>query len=178
MTARLEVLSGPIPPLNYPATMTATLMPNRSLSRGGYALIMAVVIGVSVASGALFLSLGAWPVIGFFGLDILLVWLAFKLNYQSGAKQREFVRVCPERIIITQRAYAKPEKSWTVSPHFARVVLNDISESENSVMITAGGNSLGLGHFLSPTERRQFASALEDAIKAARRFRWDQAPSQ
>jgi uncharacterized membrane protein len=39
---------------------------------------------ISFITGVLFLAAGAWPVLGFFGLDVLLVYIAFRLNYRSG----------------------------------------------------------------------------------------------
>ena len=61
----------------------ALLTPHRSLSPKGFALLMAVLFCVSLASGLFFLSLGAWPVVGFFGLDVLLLYGAFRLNYRA-----------------------------------------------------------------------------------------------
>ena len=62
----------------------AVMAPNRSLPNSGFFMVMAVVVSVYLAGSVFFLSLGAWPVICFFGLDILLVWGAFKLSYRQG----------------------------------------------------------------------------------------------
>ena len=39
---------------------------------------------VSFAAGAMFFVVGAWPVVGFLGLDLLLIYLAFRASYRSG----------------------------------------------------------------------------------------------
>ena len=48
--------------------------------------VVALVVLLWFATGAFFWSLGAWPVLGFFGLDFLVIWLAFKLNRRMSIK--------------------------------------------------------------------------------------------
>ena len=67
------------------------LLPYRSLPPRGFTILMLVLAAISIAAGTLFVSLGAWPVCGFFGLDVGLVYLAFRLSYRS-ARQREMLR--------------------------------------------------------------------------------------
>ncbi len=67
-----------------PPPFHAVLRPNRSLGRTGFALVMALLAGASVLVGTMFLLMDAWPVFGFFGLDVVLVYLAFRMSYRSG----------------------------------------------------------------------------------------------
>ena len=64
-----------------PTIFSATLTPHRSLGRVGFLVLMLLFGGVSFVTGMLFLVIGAWPVLGFFGLDVLLLYWAFRLNY-------------------------------------------------------------------------------------------------
>ena len=61
-------------------TFRAVLHPHRSLGPRGFLILMLAIGGISFVTGMVFLSMGAWPVFGFFGLDVLLVYVAFKLN--------------------------------------------------------------------------------------------------
>ena len=70
------------------------LTPHRSLGPTGFLILMAVLGGVSFAAGIVFLLVGAWPVFGFFGLDVLLIYCAFRLNYRA-ARAYEEVTVTP-----------------------------------------------------------------------------------
>ena len=70
----------------------ALLTPYRSLGRRGFNILMAFVGGVSLVTGIAFVAKGAWPVFGFFGVDVLLIWWAFRASYRS-AKARELVTV-------------------------------------------------------------------------------------
>ena len=56
-----------------PTLFEARLKPHRSLSRAGFIAVMAVLGGASLTVGSAFLMMGAWPIFGFFGLDVLLV---------------------------------------------------------------------------------------------------------
>src|SRR5258708_21374152 len=68
-----------------PALFSAVVTPHRSLSHAGFLIVMAAVGGISFVAGTAFLLLGAWPVFGFFGLDVLLVYWAFRVNYRAAA---------------------------------------------------------------------------------------------
>ena len=64
--------SGAQVPLD-PKIFSALLTPHRSLGPTGFLILMACLGGLSFVSGIIFVSLGAWPVFGFFGLDVLLI---------------------------------------------------------------------------------------------------------
>src|SRR5258708_22310158 len=72
-----------------PALFSAVVTPHRSLSHAGFLIVMAAVGGISFVAGTAFLLLGAWPVFGFFGLDVLLVYWAFRVNYRAAAALEE-----------------------------------------------------------------------------------------
>ena len=57
-------------------------------SRGvAFFWLMVFFVGVSLIVGGYFWALGAWPVFGFFGLDIVLLYGAFRLNYRYGDRE-------------------------------------------------------------------------------------------
>ena len=53
-----------------PKIFSAVITPHRSLGRTGFLLLMLCIGAVSFVCGLLFLVIGAWPVFGFFGLDV------------------------------------------------------------------------------------------------------------
>ena len=69
-----------------------TVLPYRSLSKKNFRNLMIIVSIIFFSIGVFFWSLGAWPVFGFLGLDVLLLYLAFKINYKRHVKQ--FFLVC------------------------------------------------------------------------------------
>lgn len=160
------------PNLSGTLYLDAEVRPNRSLSQTGFLIVMGVVITVSFLAGLLFLSLGAWPVIGFFGLDILLVAWAFHANYKAGQRQTERVRVTGEAVHVERRCARGAVRHFGVSPHFARVELQADEDGKGSVDLVAGGKRLALAVSLAPHERPGFAEALAGAIRQARAERY------
>ena len=145
----------------------AVLYPNRSLPKTGYRAVMSIVIISNLFFGTYFFLEGAWPVLGFCGLDIFAVWLAFKLSYRQG-RLRERVRVTPEEMWVARVLPSGHETRWRLQPYWTRVFIERPVEHESQVRVTSKGETLILGAFLSPDERGRFAEALSDALGKAR----------
>jgi uncharacterized membrane protein len=144
----------------------AVLTPNRSLPNAGFAAVMAIVISANLLFGAYFFAIGAWPVIGFMGLDVLLVWAAFRLSYRQG-RLSERVAVDEDEIRVSRVLPSGHETRWRLQTAWARVVIDRRQEHEVDVRLVSKGRSLRLGSFLSPQEREAFGDALADAMKRA-----------
>lgn len=166
--SRITDAHGPPPIPDGPIYMDAELRPNRSLSMTGFQIVMIVMAVASFAVGCLFLSIGAWPVIGFFGLDVLLLWLAFRASYRAGARERERVRVTAARVDVARADAKGRTRWWTASPYFARVEVVEAEDAHPEVSLRAGPDRLPLAICLSPHERLGFARALDAALTSAR----------
>ncbi|MHC5655637.1 DUF2244 domain-containing protein [Stappia sp. ICDLI1TA098] len=147
---------------------SALLTPYRSLGQGGFRLLMAILGGTSLVSGLIFLSMGAWPVFGFLGLDVLVVFLAFRWNYRA-ARAFEEVAVSRTEVIVRKVSSAGREQLFRFNPFWARLQLNEIAD-EGVVRITlvARGQAVDIGGFLNPDDRTSFAGALRAALATAR----------
>lgn len=156
----------PAPVLAQPASSDvydAILFPNRSLPNAGFIAVMAVVIGVNMTFGVAFYLMGAWPVLGFCGLDIFLVWLAFKLSYRQG-RLHERVRVTPDAMLVSRVLPSGHETRWRLQPFWTDVRIDRPVEHETQLRVCSKGRTLILGAFLSPAERGEFAEALARAL--------------
>lgn len=145
----------------------AILTPYRSLSPAGFVILMAAVGAVSFVLGIMFLMIGAWPVFGFFGLDVLLIYVAFKLNYRSG-RQFELVDVTREQLTVTRVHPSGRRESFDFNPFWVRVLLSEWPNGRTELRLAAQGRELLFGQFLTDDERRDFASALKGALIEAR----------
>ena len=159
-----------------PVIFDAVLAPNRSLGRAGFLAVMAGVVVVSVGLGTYFLLQGAWPVFGFFGLDIALLYLAFRLSYRSG-RLRETIRVTADEVVVRRIAPNGRTTEWRFNPYWLRVALDEPVEHESQITFTSHGRSLIVGPFLAPEERASLAKALREALGEANR-RYAGAPVQ
>ncbi len=151
-----------------PVIFDAELAPNRSLGRAGFIAVMAGVIVISVGLGVFFLLQGAWPVLGFFGLDIALLYLAFRLSYRSG-RLRETIRVTADEVMVRRIAPNGRTTEWRFNPYWLRVALDDPVEHHSQITLTSHGRSLVIGPFLAPEERASLVAALRDALGEANR---------
>ena len=142
----------------------AVLTPNRSLSRRGFWLLMAVLVVTLGGVGFAFSTLGAWPVAGFCGLEVFLVWGAFHLNYRSG-RMVESVRLDEETLTVTRAIPNRPAKSWQFPPQWVRVSMDDPPEHDSKLQLSSHGRTVTIGGFLTADERLEVAQALRQAIE-------------
>jgi uncharacterized membrane protein len=138
-------------------------MPHRSLSQNGFAIVMALLGFISIVVGTAFLMIGAWPVLGFFGLDVLLVYLAFRLNYRSG-RLRETVTLTESSLDVRRTQPSGTERKWSFEPTWVRVILEGVDARRAQLVLRSRDLALQIGAFLPPFERRDLAQALERAL--------------
>lgn len=146
----------------------ATLRPNRSLSRVGFFVVMGLICGISFVAGIVFMSRGAWPVSGFFGLDAVLVYLAFRLSYRSG-RLTETVELTPETLTVRRITPGGRVTSWEFHPFWLRVGMDEPAEHHSQLSLTSHGRTITIGSFLSPEERVEFAHVLRQALAGLKR---------
>ena len=143
--------------------LDASLHPHRSLGPAGFALIMgSVALGGFVLGVAFFLA-GAWPVAGFAGLEILLLFIAFKLNYRAG-RVSEHLRLTDEGLEVVRIAASGKRSRVLLEPGWLQVRMDDPPEHHSQLVVSTGGKGLIVGAFLTPGERLEVAKALKAAI--------------
>jgi uncharacterized membrane protein len=152
-----------------PTLFEARLHPHRSLSRGGFIAVMAVIAGVSFTAGIVFLMMGAWPIFGFFGLDVLLVWLAFRANYRS-ARRYEEIHVTPSVLSVRQVSPRGEARDSEFNPRWVRLETSlDEDYGMMRLAVVSRGVPLVIGAFLGPRQREQVAHGLAAALATAKR---------
>jgi uncharacterized membrane protein len=144
------------------------LSPHRSLPARGFHLLMGALGLISLAVGIGFVSIGAWPVIGFFGLDVGLVYLAFRLNYRS-ARQTETLRLAGDAFTVERVGVRGERRSWQFQPFWLRIVIEERPDASNRLLVASHGRSLVIGDFVSPATRRELAVTIREAITRWRR---------
>src|SRR5579862_3313312 len=145
-----------------PVFFDAVLYPHRSLPPRGFLVLMLVLGAVSFAAGVSFVLIGAWPIFGYFGLDVLLVYLAFRASYRS-ARMHEWVRLTESALTVERVGQRGERRRWQFQPYWLRVVFEE-QEETNRLVLTSHGRELVLGGFLAPNERKTLAMALKEAL--------------
>ncbi len=144
---------------------SAKLTAHRSLSKTAFFVFMTSIAVFSFIVGLYFYSLGAWPIFGFLGLDILGIYYAFKLNYQAG-ETYETIHLSPEKLVIKRITASGQENSWSYNPYWVKLKLEERRGKAPLLSITSHGKSLVFGEFLIPDEKADFARAFSDALKS------------
>jgi uncharacterized membrane protein len=152
-----------------PAIFSAVVTPHRSLDRTGFLIVMAAVSAVSFVAGTVFLVMGAWPVFGFFGLDVLLVYWAFRANYRAAAAYEE-ITVTPTELRVRKVSHRGHVTEWSFNPLWVRLERDHHEDfGLQGLFLVFRAKRLLIAHMLSPQERETFATALAAAIGEARR---------
>jgi uncharacterized membrane protein len=142
----------------------ALLTPHRSLPRSGFVAVMTILFLVSLIAGLFFASIGAWPVLGFFGLDVLLVYAAFRLNYRA-ARASEEVSVSRMELAIRKTTASGRVSVHRLNPFWSRFFVSRHDEIGITGMQVVGeGQRVGIGAFLNPDDRESFAAAFSRAL--------------
>ncbi|HSV24171.1 MAG TPA: DUF2244 domain-containing protein [Xanthobacteraceae bacterium] len=152
-----------------PALFSAVVTPHRSLNGVGFLIVMAAVGGISFAAGLVFLLLGAWPVFGFFGLDVLLIYWAFRANYRAAAAFEE-VTVTASELRVRKVSHRGKTSEWSFNPLWVRLDRESHEEfGIERLFLVSHGRRLPIASLLGPQEKEGFAAALGAAIGAAKR---------
>jgi uncharacterized membrane protein len=150
--------------------LDAVLEPPRSLSPRGFNRVMLILGVVSCLSSLMFLAMGAWPILGFMGLEILALWLVFHWSFRSQTA-RTYVRVTADTVDVRKVDGWGRERSARMPAHFARVEFDRAASGPNALRLAASDRAYLLGEYLTPRERETFARRLAQAISDARRER-------
>ena len=152
-----------------PELFSALLTPHRSLNRTGFVVLMVFLSVVSFVTGLAFLFMGAWPVFGFFGLDILVIYWAFRINFRS-ADATEDIVVTPSELRVRRVSHHGHLIEWSFNPLW--VQLEQTGDPEFGIerlYLVSRGRRVSIAHVLGPDEKASFAKALLAALQTAKR---------
>jgi uncharacterized membrane protein len=156
-------------PVHEPTIFSATITPHRSLGRAGFVVLMLVIGLVSFVGGMVFLIAGAWPVFGFFGLDVVLIYWAFRVNYRA-ARAYEEVIVTASELKVRKVSHRGQVAEWTLNPLWTRLDKQTHAEfGIEKLFLVSHGQKLPVANFLGPDEKADFAAALGEALGEAKR---------
>jgi uncharacterized membrane protein len=146
---------------------SAVLTPYRSLTPHGLAIVMALVGVSSFIAGTIFFLAGAWPIVGFLGLDVVLVYLAFRLNNRQ-ARAFETIEVTREALTVRQVDARGRSRSFGLDPYWTRLETARREWGVTDLWLATRGERLAVGRFLNPADRESFGKALSEALAEVR----------
>src|SRR6266576_3341501 len=157
------------PEVVQPELFSALLTPHRSLSRTGFLAIMVFIGVVSFVAGLAFLLMGAWPVLGFFGLDMLAIYWAFRVNFRD-AKATEEIWVTPSELRVRRVSHRGHVVEWVLNPLWVQLDRKCHAEfGIEKLYLVSRGRRISVASFLGPDEKASVAKALTAELQAAKR---------
>ena len=146
----------------------ARLTPHRSLSPRGIRIVVVVLASMALLPGLIFYALGAWPVVGFMGLDVLALYWALTWSFRDG-RRSEQVTLWQDLLEIRQISPTGEETRETFNPTLVRLVIDrDFDERTTGLKLKTQDRELIVGAFLNPDDKGSFAKAFGTALKKAR----------
>jgi uncharacterized membrane protein len=145
------------------------LRPHRSLGPGGFRALMIAAFAFSALVSLPFYLMGAWPVIGFMGLDVLALYVAFRASFRS-ARAYEDLRLTPLELFFARVSVRGARREWRFNPAWVRFERIEHEEfGTQRLSLVSKGRSLEVGAFLGPEQKAELASKFSRALALARR---------
>lgn len=146
----------------------ATLTPHRSLSPVGKRVVIGLVAALALVPGLIFYIAGAWPVVGFMGLDIVAVWIALTISMRGG-KAYEVITLWPAALELKKVDAKGVEDVLSFTPGTVRFLVDrDYNERVTALWFKTGERKVPVGAFLSPDEKLSFSKVFGTALRKAR----------
>ena len=146
-----------------PLLFEAELQPHRSLSPTGFNILIGGIAFLFLTVGVIFLLAGAWPGVGFLGVEVLLFYAAFKINYRRG-RVREQLQLSEGSLVVRRLDLARREQVWRFQPYWLRVAMPNPESSNDQLVLSSHGYQLTIGAFLPPAQRVSVATDLRNAL--------------
>jgi uncharacterized membrane protein len=140
-----------------------TVLPYRSLSKKNFRNLMIIVSIIFFSIGVFFWSLGAWPVFGFLGLDVLLLYLAFKINYKKG-EIFENLKLFKSNLVITRVFPSGKAQKWSLEPYWTKADLLNTSPNEYKLVLKSKEKVVLLGAFLNLNDKKRLMKRINNAL--------------
>ncbi len=145
------------------------IRPHRSLTQANFRILLVVFCLAAIVSSAPFIAMGAWPVGGFMGLDVIILYAAFRANFRA-ARAYEDVVVTPLELLLAKVNPKGLRKEWRFNPAWVRLDKEEHVEfGLQRLSLHSRGRSVEVAGFLGPDAKADFASGLTRALGQAKR---------
>lgn len=141
----------------------AIIVPHRSLSPAGLRLLLCVIGGMCALSATAFLMLGAWPVAGFTGVELLIAGLLFRLNSRA-ARSSELLMLTPSALRIVRTGTDGRREERLISPAWLNVRLRERPGRVPALLLASHGQEIEIARALGEAEKRDLERALSAAL--------------
>ncbi len=139
------------------------MVPHRSLGPRGFWILMAVVSAIGFGAGIAFMLAGAWPVLGFLGLDVVAIYLAFHFSFRA-ARLRERLSLEDDDLVLARRHPGGRVERWRFPAAWVRVAACEGEDGRGRLTLASHGRKVACAAFLSPGERAEILAEVRRAL--------------
>ena len=143
------------------------LHPPRSLGRRAARNIVIAMACVTSTIGLIFWLVGAWPVIGFLGVDVILLSLAFYFSFRA-ARAEERIELRHGNLRITRISARGTRQEFDFQPYWLQVVLERGDDDRCELYLRSHGKRFEIARFLGAEEKTDLAGKLDRLLRQAR----------
>lgn len=163
-----KAMSHPVHRVEQPV-FAAVIRPHRSLGRDGFRTVMTLCCLATIGASIPFVVLGFWPVAGFFGLDFLALYIAFRVNFRDGRSFEE-LELTPIQFLVRRVSHRGVAREWRFNPLWTRLSREEDDEfGLQKLEVASRGQSVVIARDLSPPERESLADELGRALADVKR---------
>lgn len=155
-----------------PILFEAVTSPPAGLSARGFRWVCALAAAAAAVPAIAFTLLGAWPILGFLGGEVVLVLGLLALHRHWQRARIETVVLTGDRLSVLRRDRGREERA-ELETYWARLTLDEPGDRAPVLVASARGRSVEIGRYLAPAEKRALAEALECALQRYRDPRFD-----
>ncbi len=163
-----DVMPVPAESAPEPVLFEAILTPARSLGRRGMRVLSIALLGLSAATGGFFLMLGAWPVLGFSGVEAALVLGLLAMHRRWSQRAMEVLILTGDRLTIHRTDGRGRREEIAIDPYWARLRLEERPGRVSLLVLRQRGSEVEIGRLLGDEQKRNLAGALDDALRRLR----------
>jgi len=157
-------------PRHHDAPLLDTrLTPHRSLNPEAFRVLMIVTFVATALVSLPFYLMGAWPIVGFLGLDVLALYFAFRMNFRA-ARAYEHFHLTYFELQFARVTPAGRRREWRFAPAWVRLERVDDEEyGPQRLSLHSRGRRWEIGRSVGPDEKARFATCFTRALAEARR---------
>ena len=140
------------------------IRPHQSLSQDGFRIVMALCCLVSLVTSVACWRMGFWPIAGFFGLDMLGLYVALKVSFRRGRSFEE-VMISQLEVLLARVSDRGERREWRFNPLWTKLTrVEDEEFGLRTLTLISRRQHVVVARDASPPEREFVADGLARAL--------------
>ena len=157
----MDPIKPPLP--TGPLLFDAVLTPNRSLEKPAAKILLSAAGVIFFLGSTIFSLAGAWPISGFFCIEFVVLYLAFRACSKK-LQSKEIILLRPNDLTVERITANGTRSSWHFQPYWLRITLRNQNSNQGQLVFSSGGQSVNVGSFLSKNDQISLALELQKAL--------------